>query len=213
MELPTKSRTLFGKQTNRLRREGFIPAELYGHGFKNAHLSVPLKAFKDVFREAGTSTIIALVTEGGEKIPALIAHVECDALSHEFLSIDLHHIRRDEQVRAKVPIEFSGTAPAVKAGHLVVTVLTELEVEALPAELPHRLSVDIAHLTDIGQTIHVGNIPLPKGVKTHTPADTVVITVSERRREEVAPAPEPVAEGETPAAPPGETAPAAPATQ
>lgn len=214
MELQTKNRTLFGKQTNRLRREGFVPAELYGHGFKNVHLSLPLKAFKDVFREAGTSTIITLVTEDGEKTPALIVNVERDALSHEFFSVDLHHIRRDEQVRTKVPIEFSGTAPAVKAGHLVVTVLTELEVEALPAELPHHLPVDITHLADIGQTIHVSDITLPKGVRTHTPADTVVVIVSERRKEEVAPAPAPVAESETPTAPPGETPPAtAPVTK
>lgn len=194
MELHVHNRAIFGKQTKHLRRDGFIPAELYGHQFKNIHLAVPAKTFIGLYREAGAFTVITLVTESGEKIPALIATVAQDPISREFLSIDFHHIRQDEQVKVKVPIDFTGTAPAVKSGFLVVTVLTELEVEALPTELPHRFTVDISTLANLGENIHVKDISLPKGVKTHVPSDTVVVTVSERRKEEVVETPAAAAE-------------------
>ncbi|MFH0806489.1 MAG: 50S ribosomal protein L25 [Candidatus Brennerbacteria bacterium] len=207
MDLEVKNRTHFGKQTRRLRREGLIPAELYGHGFRNLHLAVSAKTFAGVYREAGTHTVVTLVTEGGEKIPALIVAAERHPISRALLAIDFHHIRSDEQVRAKVPITFVGEAPAVKAGHLVVTVLAELEVEALPADLPHRFAVNMGGLTNVGESIHVGDLPLPKGVKMHTPPETVVVTIGERRKEEVAAAPSAAAAAEaTPAVAEGEAA-------
>ena len=200
MNLEIKNRTVFGKQTHRLRREGFIPAELYGHSSKNVHLAVSAKTFARIYHDAGIHTIITLLTEGGEKISALIAAAERDPITQAFLAIDFHRVRSDEPVKAKVPIEFMGEAPAVKAGHLVVTVLNELEVEALPADLPHRFTVDMSKLANVGESIHVGNLKLPGGVKVHTSPDMVIVTVEERRKREVAETP--------PAAPAAEVAPA-----
>lgn len=202
VELKVQNRTRFGKQVKRLRKEGFIPAEVYGRQFPNLHLAIPVKAFAGVYREAGAHTVITLVTEEGEKIPSLIVAVAQDPLTRTFLAVDFHHIRTDERVKAKIPITFAGEAPAVKAGHLVVTVHTELEVEALPHELPHRFSVDIGGLADVGQSIHVSDLAVPAGAKILAPHDTVIVTVSERRKEEIA---APAAAAPAEAAAPGET--------
>ncbi|MFH1192743.1 MAG: 50S ribosomal protein L25 [Candidatus Jorgensenbacteria bacterium] len=195
MNLEIKNRTVFGKQTHRLRREGFIPAELYGHGSTNVHLAVSAKTFAGIYRDAGMHTIITIIAENGEKIPALIVAAERDPITRAFLAVDFHRVKSDETVKAKIPIEFTGEAPAVKAGHLVVTVLNELEVEAFPADLPHRFTVDIGTLANVGESIHVGDMKLPKGVKVHTSSDMAIVTVGERRKEEAVTQPSaPVAE-------------------
>lgn len=194
MELPAKRRTALGKQVKRLRREGFIPAELYGHGAENFHLTIPAKEFLSLYRKAGTHTVIDLVLEDGKKFPALIAAVATHPTSDEILAIDFHQVKKGEKVKAKVPLAFEGTAPAAKAGYLVVETLHELEAEALPEAMPHRFTVDISSLEHPGQSIHVRELPAPEGVKVLTPPDTVVATVREKRKVEAAETPAPAAE-------------------
>ena len=195
MELKVKERTIFGKKVKTLRRKGLIPAELYGLDIKNKHLSVPEKEFSKIYKDAGEYTIINAITEENEKIPVLISDVAYANLHGRILSIDLRQIRMDEKIETKVPIEFSGEAPAVKNGFLVVTVLNELEIEALPANIPHRIEVDLTSLENVGQSIRISGIKIPKDVKILVPEDTVIVTISERAKEEAAPAPSPAAEG------------------
>lgn len=200
MELLVKNRIILGKKVKTLRREGLIPAELYGHGTENKHLSITEKEFSKIYKEAGEYTIVNAVTEENEKIPVLISDVTYDHLRGQILSIDLRQIRMDEKIQTKVPIEFIGEAPAVKNGFVVVTVLNELEIEALPDKIPHRIEVDLSSLEEIGQSIRISNLKILKDVKVLVPEDMVIVTVSERAKEEAAPTPQPTAEttAETP---------------
>jgi large subunit ribosomal protein L25 len=190
MELRIQNRTVFGKKTNQLRKNGLIPAEIFGHGFKNEHISVSAKEFSKVFREAGENTIIVLVNEKGEKIPTIVNDVNIDRVKDRVLSVDFHHIRMDEKLQTKVPIEFTGEAPAIKKGLILIKVLYEIEIEALPSEIPHRFEVDTSGLTDAGQDIFVKDLKVGRNVKLITHGDSVIITVAETAKEkEEAPAP------------------------
>ena len=184
-ELIVQKREIFGKKVNSLRRESLIPAELYGHDLENIHLSVPAKDFSKLFKEAGESTIINLNLEN-KKLPVLIHEVSVDPLSDKIIHIDFYQVRMDEKITTSVPLEFIGEAPAVKEKEgILVKAVQEIEVEALPGDLPHNIEVDISQLSDIGMSIHVKDLKIDKKVKVLADPETVVATVTEPAKEEV----------------------------
>lgn len=184
MDLVVQQREITGKKVKTLRREGLVPAELYGHGLKNEHLAVPVKEFNKVFKEAGSNTVVYLMI-GKEKHPALIHEVERNYVSDQIMHVDFYQVRMDEKLKAKVPLEFLGEAPAVKEfGGILNKAMSEIEVEALPADLPHRLSVDLSGLRELNQSIYVRDIKLPKGVQVSVGPETVIATITEPLPEE-----------------------------
>ena len=190
MELTVQSREKFGKANKALRKEGVIPAELYGHGVANLHLSVQAKDFKTVFKAAGENTIIQLKV-GGQEHAALIHEVKRDYLSGEVEHVDFYEVRMDEQTKVHVPIEFVGEAPAVKEKNGILNkTMSAIEVEALPANLPHKFRVDLSGLTELNQSIYVRDLVVPKDVTIHIAPEMVIATVTPPlKEEEVAPAP------------------------
>jgi len=173
-----------GSGINALRSRGFVPAELYGRGTQNMHLAVKASDFKKVFREARESTLITVVLDG-KKHPAMIHDVSFDPVSEEPLAIDFYQVRLDEKIKVKIPISFVGESSAVKdAGGLLVKAMHEIEIEALPTNMPHALEVSLALIKNIGESIHVKDVPLPKGVEVHIAPETVIATVTEKKKEE-----------------------------
>jgi large subunit ribosomal protein L25 len=184
-ELIVQKREIFGKKVNSLRRESLIPAELHGHGLENIHLSVPAKDFSKLFKEAGESTIINLNLEN-KKLPVLIHEVSVDPLSDKIIHIDFYQVRMDEKITTSVPLEFIGEALAVKEKEgILVKAVQEIEVEALPGDLPHNIEVDISQLSALGMSIHVKDLEIDKKVKVLADPETVVATVTEPAKEEV----------------------------
>ena len=184
MELKTEARTIFGKKNKALRAEGRIPAELYGHGVPNAHLVIDMKEFANIFREAGENTVVTLLVDG-EKRPTLIHDVIRDYLTGAVEHVDFYQVRMDEVIRAHVPVLFVGESPAVKAsGGVLNKTISEIEVEALPADLPHRFTVDLGALAELERSIYVRDLAIPKGVKVHLAPETVIVTVGAPRKEE-----------------------------
>ncbi|MGC9968558.1 MAG: 50S ribosomal protein L25 [Minisyncoccia bacterium] len=178
MDLAVQKREKFGRQTKALRAEGLIPAELYGHGLANIHLSVPVKDFTKVFKEAGMNTVVTLLVEK-DKRPALIYEVMHDAITGEVAHVDFYQVRMDEKIKAKVPLEFTGEAPAVKEkGAILNKSMSEVEVEALPQDLPHKLLVDLAALDDVNKSIYVRDLVVPKGVEVLIEENTAVATAT-----------------------------------
>ncbi|MCL4500091.1 MAG: 50S ribosomal protein L25 [Chloroflexi bacterium] len=206
MELKVQNRTVLGKQVKTLRKEGLVPAEIYGHGTENAHISVSAKDFRTIFKEAGETTVINLVDEKGEKIPAIVADVAYDHLTDAVLTVDFHRIRLDEKLEAKVPVVFQGSAPAEKKGLVLVHVTSEIDVEALPQDIPHDFPVDLSALENAGQGIYVKDLKASPKVKIKTPGDMAIVTVTEQKKEEATPPPAPAATAEE-AAPAAEAKP------
>lgn len=192
MDLSVQPREIVGKKVRTLRRGGLVPAELYGHGLKNMHLMVGAKELAKAVKEAGTTTVLNLVVNGGtsaaaaKKHPALIHHVSENYLTGEIDHVDFYEVRMDEKITAKVPLEFTGDAPAVKAFAAVINKsMSELEVEALPADLPHSLIVDLSVLAELNQSIYVRDLTIPRGVEVLVDPETAVATATPQAAEEV----------------------------
>jgi large subunit ribosomal protein L25 len=186
MDLSVKTRDILGKKVKALRREGFIPAELYGHGFENVHLALPAKEFNKVLKDAGSTSVVTLLL-GKESKPAMIHEVTRDAVTSEIIHVDLHQVRMDEVVKADVPLEFVGEAPAIRAFSAVINKsISTIEVEALPHELPHNIVVDLSVLDELDKTIYVKDLKRPKGVTFLVDDETAVATATPPAPEEVA---------------------------
>lgn len=189
MELQANERTVFGKDLKALRKEGHIPAEFYGRGMENRTLAVPRKEFQNLFKQAGENTVITLVM-GEKKQPSLIHDVQYDPISGEIIHVDFYGVRMDEKIKTSVPVEFVGESPAVKEqGGVLAKGVTEIEVEALPGDLPHAFTVDISGLVEIDQSIYVRDIRVSDKVKILLDPETAVLTVTPPAPEEETPPP------------------------
>jgi len=186
MELTVKKRNIFGRKTKVLRKQGLIPAELYGHSIPNLHLSVSLKDFQLVYKEAGKNSVVDLVvSEDKDRRPVMIHEVSLNPVNDEIMNIDFYQIRLDEKIIVQVPLEFKGLAPAVKdKGGVLIKSLQEVEVEALANNIPHNITVDLTKIVNIGENIHVRELDVPSGVKMLLDGETVVATVVEKAAEE-----------------------------
>lgn len=188
IQLQAQKREKFGKANRSLRNAGIIPAELYGRGIANLHLTVGEKDFNKVFTKTGEAGIVELVIEG-ERRPVLIHDVQRDYLSGRVIHVDFHQVRMDEKIITHVPVEIVGESPAVKSqGGILNRTISELEVEALPSDLPSKFTVDISRLSELNQSVYVRDLDVPKGVKILVSPETVILTVTPPAKEEVAPA-------------------------
>lgn len=187
VELKAEKRIKLGKEAKQLREAGLIPAELYGRGEENIHIKVAEKDFYRALEEAGESTVITVTVEK-DQYPALIHDMQRDLLGEKVTHVDFYRVKMDEEVTTYVPIKFVGEAPAVKElGGVLVKSLEEVEIEALPMNLPHELEVDLSLLKELHQSIHIKDITLPEGVKALVEADTVIATITEQQVEEETP--------------------------
>jgi large subunit ribosomal protein L25 len=185
MQLTAEKREVLGKKVAALRAEGRIPAELYGHGSENVHLTVPSKEFHKLLKSEGTSTLLDLMVAG---VPqrVLIHDLQHSVHDGEIVHVDFYAVRKGEKIKARVPISFIGESLAVKNdGGVLNKNLHELEVEALPDDLPHELVADLSVLAALDTSIHVKDIAVPKGVHVLAEPETVVVSVSPPRVEEV----------------------------
>lgn len=183
-ELKAKPRTELGKKTNALRRAGFLPAVVYGEGVKSQSISVPYRDFEKAYKEAGESTLLKLDVDG-KAYNVLIHDIKNDPLKGTPLHADFYAVRLDKAIRTKVSIEFFGESPAVKNdGGILVKVMQEIEIEALPQDLPHGLRADLSSLETFESKIFVKNILLPKGVKSLAGSDEIIALVEPPRSEE-----------------------------
>lgn len=188
MELQAQARTVLGKSVKTLKEQGLIPAEFYGRGFPNQTLIVARGEFEKVLKSAGESTVITLEVDG-KKHPSIIHDLQHDPISGEIIHVDFYGVHMDEKINAHVPVEFTGEAPAIKAhGGVLNKAVDEIEVEALPADLPHSFVVDVSILTEIDQSIYVKDIAVPKNVKVVLDPETAIVTVMPPiKEEEIAP--------------------------
>lgn len=185
MELSVQKREVFGKKAAALRGTGTVPAELYGHGLENLHLSVPAKEFKKTLEKAGESSVVTLNYDG-QKLPVLIYDVQYHPVSGEVTHVDFYQVRMDETITTSIKVDFVGLPPAEKAfGGILVKAMQEIEVEALPGDLPSEIKVNLNSLAEIGNSIYVKDLKFGKGVKVLVSPETVVATITAPMAEEV----------------------------
>lgn len=206
MVLNATKRTVFGRKVKKLRSEGKIPASVFGASTQSISLTLERVAFQKLFRKAGETTLVDLYIEGEKQPrPVLITHVQTHPVKDTLVHVDLHQVDLTKAVTAPIPVTLIGESAAVKdKAAILVTVLSEIEVEALPTDLPDRIEVDISKLVEFGDSIHVKDLSVDrKKVKVLIGEDETVITVQEPKEEieEVPPPAGGPAEGEAEVAP------------
>jgi large subunit ribosomal protein L25 len=185
VKLSAKLRDIFGRKTNKGRKEGLIPAVIYGHGIKTKSLWVKALDFLKLIKKAGESTMIDLSI--GEEKPhkVIIYETQKDPVSGNFRHVDFFQVRMDEEIEVEVELNYVGEAPAVKElGGVLVKNMDEITVKCLPADLPSKIEVDISGLKTFTDHIAVKDLKIPSKVKVDIDPETVVALVEEPRSEE-----------------------------
>lgn len=167
-----------------IRKEGYVPAVFYGPKVSTTSVMVPESAFRKVWKEAGESSVVVLETSKG-KINTLIHDVQFHAVKGTPLHVDFYAVEAGKEVSVHVPVEFEGVAPAVKElGGILVKVLHEIEVKAMPDKLPHSVTVDVSALVAFDSQITVSDIKLPSGVTAVTDTNEVVASIAQAVEEQ-----------------------------
>ncbi|OGM99448.1 MAG: hypothetical protein A3B91_01165 [Candidatus Yanofskybacteria bacterium RIFCSPHIGHO2_02_FULL_41_29] len=184
IELEAQTRTVLGAKVRALRSSGYIPAVLYGKGQEALNLQVPIKNFHKALKEAGESTLV-YVNVDGKSYPTIIHDVARDPVKDDVIHADFYKVSLTEKIKTKVPVVFEGESLAVKdlAGIFVRNV-NELEVEALPQNLPHEISISISSLKNFGDQILVKDIKFGSDIKLVADEDTILATIQEPKSQE-----------------------------
>ncbi len=182
IELEASLREVVGHKVKHLRAAGSLPAVLYGKGQPAVNLQVPVKAFEKTLHLAGESTLVYL-TVGKDLYPTIIKDVARDSISGDAIHADFYKVSLTQKIKTMVPVVFVGESFAVKdLKAIFVRNVNELEVEALPQNLPHEISVDISALKAFGDQITLGDIKLDDAVLVGE-ATEIVATVQEPKSE------------------------------
>lgn len=178
-KLVVEKRTIFGKKLKKLRREGILPANIYGKDIKSIAVQLPYKDFEKVYKEARETGLIDIQVDGELK-PSLIHNVQKDHLRNIALHTDFFQVNLREKVKTMVPILVTGTAKAIsdKLG-LLLQPLSEIAIEALPEDLPEKIEVNVEHLAAVNDQITVSEIKAPKDVTILTNPSQVVVKIGE----------------------------------
>lgn len=163
----------------------YIPAVIYGPGIENNNISINLKEFSQLFSEAGESTLISLESKDGANYFALVHDVQKDPLSGEFIHVDFYQPNLEKKVEVSVPITFTGIAPAVKElGGTLVKNFLEVDVKALPQNLPHSIEVSVAGLNTFDDVVTIKDLIVPEGVEILKDPEEIIALVTEVEKEE-----------------------------
>ncbi len=178
IELKLKEREALGKGLNKLRAEGQVPAVVHDHGKPSVHVMGEAKDLIKVYSEAGKGHPVEL-TVGSKKYLAMIKDAHIDPRKRQLQHIVFQAVNRNEKVEAEVPIEILGDIPAEKLGLLVLHQLDNVQVEALPANLPDVVTVDGSKLAELHDKVTVADLVIPEGVTILTEPEHAVATVIE----------------------------------
>jgi len=184
--LALKAQARENKKTvnKKLRNEGYVPAVFYGAKNESTPIAINAKDFMRVWKEAGESSMVILDTPKG-KLSTLIHDIQFDPVTNEPRHADFYVVDKDKETEVTVPLLFEGVAPAVKElGGVLIKVMHEIEVKALPQNLPHDIKADLSKLVDMESRLLIKDLVLSQGVTVTANADEVVALVETAREEE-----------------------------
>jgi len=198
IELTAHKRDLLGKKVRFLRRKGITPVSLYGHGVESTSLQIETPALRKALAHAGKTSLISLKV-GSSKRPhmAIVREIQRDPVKGELLHVNFYQVRMDEKLKIEVPLVLTGKAPAVKEfGGILVQEMSSIEVECLPANMPHSIEADISGLVQLDQALHVKDLRVGEGVTIIADPGKVVAKIARLRIEVVEEVAAPAAEAE-----------------
>ncbi len=176
--LKASKRTELGKAARRLRNDGIVPANMYERGKESVAISAAFGEITKVYNEAGKHHPVELDIDG-KKYLTMIKDVDIDPVKGRVRHIAFHAVNRNETVEAEVPVRIDGEIPAERASLMVLHTLDNVEVEALPANLPDELLIDGSTLVEVGDKVTVADIKVPQNVTILTEPEQTVAVVEE----------------------------------
>jgi large subunit ribosomal protein L25 len=192
-------RTLLGKNVARMRKEGIVPANVFGRGLESAPIQLATKDARELLKVHGLNTLVNLQVEG-EAVPrpVVVRHVQREPVSHDIQHLDFYQVNLQRAIEAHLSVVVVGTAPAVQTyGGVLLHGADTVVVSALPANMPAHLEVTVDGLRELEAQVTAADLTLPAGVTLISPADVMLARVGRPR---VAVEGAAVAEGEQPAA-------------
>lgn len=171
-----KLRTKLSKgERNRIRREGGILGVIYGHSVASTPIYIDAPAFEKIASKNGYG-LLELQVEGGGRFPVMIHHIEREPLHRKVVHIDFHAVSLNEPVDVEVPVYLNGIEEVEKRDGIIQQQLREVMIRALPTEVPEHILLTISNM-QIGDTLHAGEIPLPKNCTLKTDPDETVVSI------------------------------------
>ena len=166
LSLKLDERTVHGKKVAKLRKDGLVPAVVYGPGIEPISVQVEDGVFSRLYRQAGTYTPVHL-TIGSKKKIAMIKDVDRDPVKGSVRHVSFHAVKANEPVIAEVPIHLmgEGESEAEKNGLIILQALDKIEVKALPMDLPEAIEISTSSLKEAGEKVTLGDAKLPDGVE------------------------------------------------
>lgn len=192
--LEAEPRTIRGKQVRQLRREGLVPAVVYGKETAPAHVQIPVRPLELALSKAGESALIRLKIAGqDEPTTVLVREQQRNVLTQVITHVDFYAVVMTEKLTVHIPLTLVGQPPVLAlGGGVLIQPLEEVEVECLPGDLVSHISVDVSVLKTFDDAIHVRDLVLPPGIEVLEDADEIVATctpIAEEKAEELAAAP------------------------
>ena len=183
--LKASPRKILGKKIKAIRREGQIPAILYGRKFTSAPLTLSAREFVDIAVGAREATIINLEVPSQPRVKVLIRDIQRDPVTDNIVHVDFYKLDMKQEIQTDIPLEFIGTAPAVEEleGNLI-TNKDSIKAECLPDRLVSKIEVDVSALKTFEDLIHVGDLNITEGIKVLDDKEDVVAQVTPPRSEE-----------------------------
>lgn len=180
IELQAEPRTVVGKKVHHIRREGWVPAVVYGPGIGSRPLMVRAPEAETVVREAGTSQLITLHIRGEKRlVQALVRDVQRDPIRRDLVHLDLHQVEMTSKVTVEVPIVLVGESPVVARRDGILLQGTEtVEIECLAGDLIEAIEVDLSQLTEVDQQITVADLAVPSKIRILSDPEEMVVRVS-----------------------------------
>ena len=207
LTLKAEKRTLLGRKIKKIRQEGLLPANVYGKKVKSLALQLNAKEFAKIYQDAGETGMIDLTVTGENEVrPVLIHNIQKDPVNEDFLHVDFRQVILTEKVTATIPVQITGEAPAEtqKLG-ILVQQTSEIEIEALPADLPEHFVVDVSKLANVGETIFLKDLDIDrKKIEVKSDPEQIIVKIEPLAKEEVV-APPPTAEAPAEGAAPVES--------
>jgi len=182
--LAATSRTIIGKGVAHLRKEGRLPAVVFGHGTESEAVSLDAHEFDLLRRHVGASTLVDLSVDGKKSRPVILHGTQMHKVTHRPIHVDLFAVRMTQELTAEVPLVGDGVPPALAGGGTLVHPTSVVKVRALPGNLPEAIHYDLTAIVDYDTAITVADLVVPADVVIHAEATEVIARVLAPRVDE-----------------------------
>lgn len=187
IELKAEARDVFGRRTKKGKKEGLIPAVVYGKGIETSSIWINDLDFRRLIRKSGESTMIGLTIGDKNDRNVIIYDTQKDPITGRYIHVDFFQVRMDEEIETEVELVFlrEAEAPAIKElGGVLIKNMDEVTVKCLPSNLPGEIEVDVSGLKTFEDYIYIKDLKISDKVKIDLDPETVVALVSPPRSEE-----------------------------